>query len=423
MTVEEPRKAVLLGAGFSYDLGMPLAAEVTELFLGIFNATNAKKLGDMLSAQQPYGKDRPIKGDEIRAGFDLLLRYKAEGGNYEDFLARIESLPFRDTADQDSHHYLFGVFYELLYMILVAYQATSYLLLYPHNRPCFSGLTNLLSAGDKETWIFSLNHDLYAECLAIDFGIPITYGDTEEISFPLSNLKRQDQVCFSCSPREKLPESPGWFRGRPGINLVRLHGGLGELEYKNGALLCNPKLNHRTSVELIREFQRIEAMGYYSIAGRVPSGKDRVVTGPDGSLDVVCRTIRTGGRKYSKTTNFKKGEEKLKLLDDVLREADELTIIGYAFGDYHINSRILNAMVLNPRLRTTIVDPAARYGRPDFLQQFDYDQRIVTASCGAAQWMGWVGEKKWDAEQASTLKKGAAIREVVKQAVGKILPR
>jgi hypothetical protein len=148
-----------------------------------------------------------------------------------------------------------------------------------------------------------------------------------------------------------------------------------------------------------------------------------VVTGPDGSLDIVCRTIRTGGRKYSKTTNFKKGEEKLKLLDDVLREVDELAIIGYAFGDYHINSRVLNAMVLNSGLRTTIVDPAARRGRPDFLQQFDYDQRIVTASCGAAQWMAWVGDKKWDAEQASTLKEGSAIREVVKQAVGKILLR
>ena len=38
------KKSLLLGAGFSYDFGMPLAAELTAVFLGLFNKGSAKKL-------------------------------------------------------------------------------------------------------------------------------------------------------------------------------------------------------------------------------------------------------------------------------------------------------------------------------------------------------------------------------------------
>jgi hypothetical protein len=33
-------KALLLGAGFSYDLGMPIAKELTDVFLDLFNEKN-----------------------------------------------------------------------------------------------------------------------------------------------------------------------------------------------------------------------------------------------------------------------------------------------------------------------------------------------------------------------------------------------
>jgi hypothetical protein len=69
-------------------------------------------------------------------------------------------------------------------------------------------------------------------------------------------------------------------------------------------------------------------MGYYSRNQKVPSGRDRTITGPDGTLDILSRTIRTGAKKFSKTINFRKGEEELKLFADVLKQLDELTVIG-----------------------------------------------------------------------------------------------
>jgi hypothetical protein len=42
------KKGLLLGAGFSYDLGMPLVGELTEVFLNIFNDEKIRKLAIVL---------------------------------------------------------------------------------------------------------------------------------------------------------------------------------------------------------------------------------------------------------------------------------------------------------------------------------------------------------------------------------------
>lgn len=416
------KRGLLIGAGFSYDLGMPLAVEVTEVFLNIFNTKNARQFADVLASKEPFGKDRPINRTAIHEGMHLLLAYKQEDGrNYEEFLARLEALPWKTQSDQDSRHYLFSIFYDLLYKILVAYQNESYDTMYELNSRWFSKLANLLSS--EETWAFTLNHDLYFECLAIDLGIPVTYGDVDEIAFPISNLKPNNKIRLSCMQRELFcTDGRGWFAGTNGINLVRLHGGFCELEYKDKVVICNPSLQRKRSSELISEFRKIESMGYYVRGEKVPSGRDRVITGPDGTLDVIHRGVLAGGNKYSKTTNFKKGEEKLKLFSDVLKGLDELTIIGYGFGDVHVNYRISNAMVLNEGLKIRIIDPVQRRW-PEFLRQFDYDLRIRGAYCGAAQWMAYVGEEKWDEAQMKGLKENERLRSEVRHKVEVALSR
>jgi hypothetical protein len=80
---------------------------------------------------------------------------------------------------------------------------------------------------------------------------------------------------------------------------------------------------------------------------------------------------------------------------------DELTIIGYGFGDKHVNFRLSNAMLLNKSLTIRIVDPV-NCKPPEILEQFDFDSRIRGASCGAAHWMDYCVSKKWDSEQINT---------------------
>ncbi len=413
------RKGLLLGAGFSHDFGMPLVGELTEIFLAAFSPSETPRFTENLAHSQPYSKDRPIDPAAVRAGMEVVLRYKREAGsNYEALFGQLETVPTRSQAERDSYNFLFATLSELVFTILSAYQAVSYELMYPVNRTWFSELRAFLS--HDETWIFSLNHDLYVECLALDLGIPITYGDVDTIAFPRSNLQPQDKVELSCCSLSQFQyDRPGWFRGTHGINLVRLHGGLAEFEYNDGAVICNPSLKHASSSELMAELRRVESMAYYRGDGtRVGSSnhRDRVITGSDGGLDILSRPLRTGVNKYMKTTKVRPGEERLRLLDDALRQLDELTIIGYGLGDEHVNNRVLNAMVLNPQLRIRIVDPMMR-PCPSFLRQFDYDLRVQSAACGAAEWLSYVGGGKWDNVQLKALSESRQLRAEVRRGV------
>jgi len=416
------KKSLLLGAGFSYDFGMPLASELTGVFLGMFTKRRANDFGNILSQNNPYSKDRPINKKAIFEGIDLLLEY--EGGNYEELLSNLQALekaPNRSQSDRDSYNYLFSILYEIIHQILSLYQTISFQEMYKVNKKWFSNFINLLS--EKETWVFTLNHDLYMECLALDFDIPVTYGDKNNLTFSISNIEMENKIHFTYSERNELSyQHSGYFNNEFGINLVKVHGGLSELEYKDGAMICNQTLSHANSDALIFDFKKIENMAYYHEGKKVPSGKDRVITDSDGELEIICKSMLTGGSKYSLTTNDKKGEEKLKLFDNMLKDADELTIIGYGFGDRHINYRLSNAMVLNPKLKLRIVDPIHKPA-PEFLQQFDYDGRIRGATCGAPHWIDYSTSNKWNQEQMKSLKDNEVLRNKIKKKVEFILHR
>jgi hypothetical protein len=298
---------------------------------------------------------------------------------------------------------------------LSLYQHASYQIVYAKNREWFRKLNNLLS--EHETWIFALNHDLYIECLALDFGIPITYGGDQKIKFQVNNLDLTRHIEFALIERKKIhADGAAFFRNARGINLVKLHGGLSELEYKDETLLCNIKLDKTSSQELIDDFQLSSEMGYYHQGKRLGGGRDRTITNLRGELDIISTSMLAGSKKYSETSKIKEGEEKLRLFDDVLRRIDELTIIGYGFRDEHINFRLSNALLLNDKLRIVIVDPVFG-GTPNCIKQFDYDLRIKRATCSAAQWLEYCKSGKWDYEQISGLKKNEKYRDEVRERV------
>ncbi|MGY8873192.1 MAG: hypothetical protein ACKVJE_22430, partial [Pseudomonadales bacterium] len=93
-----------------------------------------------------------------------------------------------------------------------------------------------------------------------------------------------------------------------------------------------------------------------------------------------------------------------------------LTVIGYGFGDKHVNFRLSNAMLLNENLTIRIVDPV-NCKPPEILEQFDFDSRIRGASCGAAHWMDYCVSEKWDSEQINALKENVKYRDIVKTKV------
>jgi hypothetical protein len=413
------KKGLLLGAGFSYDLGMPLAAELTELFLGLFNPAAVHALGKRLSIQKPFSKDRPINANAIQSGLNLILDYKnKKGTNYEALLADLQNLAgisAPNQSDRDSYHFLFVQFYQIIHRLLCLNQAVSYEIVYPHDVEWFGELRNLLS--DQETWVFNLNHDLCFEYLTLDLGIPISYGDVGEITFPVNNLDLKQVIRFGCIEQSQYKaESEGFFHGTFGVNMVKLHGGLSELEYQDKTILCNLKLDKGSSRELAADFAAFNEMGHFLNGERLPDGKDRWITDSAGELDVASKSMLTGGKKYGDTLKIEAGEEKIALFDKLLKEMDELTIIGYGFGDRHINFRLSNAMSLNDRLRLRIVDPRFQ-PIPECVRHFNYDGRVRQAACSAALWMSYSKSEKWDPQQMQALKENEKYRAEARRRV------
>lgn len=418
------KKGLLLGAGFSYDFGMPLGKDMTDIFLALFDWWQVKKLIFLLSLKESYGKDRPINRKAISECLNMILSYKkvyeksGGDGNYEDLIGSIEAahdIPGKSLTDRDSYSFVLSFLYDVIYKILELYQNESYSRLYERAFPLYSKLNNILS--DEETWVANLNHDLYLECLAIDLGIPLTQGDTGTIYFPIDNRNLSDGITFLCSKRKDINfDHYGFFKGQKGINLIKIHGGLSELEYKDRNIICNLNMNYGNSRLLISDYNRIEKMAFYVNGQPIPCGKDRVVSNEDGELDIIVKAMMTGRNKYSKTSNPKEGEEKLILLDKMLDSLDELTIIGYGFGDKHINYRLSNAMVRNNSLNLWIISPGTNR-TPEILEQFDYKDRIRRATCSGSACMSYIEDNKWDMENEKQAKENLKIRDEIKKAV------
>lgn len=415
------KKGLLLGAGFSYDLGMPLASELTEIFLSLFNKINIFLYAKLLSEGEPYGKERPINFNAILEGLMVIIKFKKDKcNNYEEIISSIQNLSNnhkKTLSDTDSYSYLNSVLYNIIWDILYQYQIISYQLLFHKNKNGYKKIQNIFS--ENETWIFSLNHDLVIELLALEFNIPITYGDTKTIDFPLSNI-HSEKLNFSYSMRKNYDKQVlNFFKETRGINLVKLHGGLNEFEYKDKSLMCNLDLNGLSVDEFVTNFQKFNSMGYYYSDKKVPhGGQDMSITNNDYELDIIRKSMLTGGTKYSNTSNIKEGEEKLQVFESILSEINELTVIGYGFGDEHINFRLSNAMVLNKNLSIKIIEPLS-IKIPECLKQFNYNQRIQNAMCTATQWISYAQNKTWDYEQKEQIDANNAIREDIKDEVMK----
>jgi len=157
-------------------------------------------------------------------------------------------------------------------------------------------------------------------------------------------------------------------------------------------------------------------MAYYENGEPILMGQDRAISDLNGKFDIISKSMLTGEHKYSGTSKVKEGEEKLHIFDGVLNELDELTIIGYGFGDEHINFRLSNAMLLNSKLRIMIVDPH-RTDIPSCVRQFDYDGRVRRASASAAQWMEYRETSVWNPVQEKTLKENEHFRTEIRNFV------
>lgn len=130
-----------------------------------------------------------------------------------------------------SYQFVYGIFRHILCQLFYMYHVHNFPI-YEINKQFYKDFNSII--GDNPLWSMTLNHDLLIEFLCMDNNIPISFGSTGEVQFPISNLDFYNYVRFGTVRRDDLDISKMNFisDGR-GVNIVKLHGALNEYSYNN----------------------------------------------------------------------------------------------------------------------------------------------------------------------------------------------
>ena len=118
-------------------------------------------------------------------------------------------------------------------------------------------------------------------------------------------------------------------------------------------------------------------------------------------------SILTGSKKYHTTLSNHRREEKIELFSSGLEKIDELYIIGYSFGDKHINHRISHAMHMNNNLKVMIINPT--YEKQEIFEPFDYDMRVRYCTTVFPIWADYEKKGSWDSDFRKKIEEGTSI--------------
>lgn len=398
-------KGLLLGAGFSYDSGMPLANEFSDALFDCFDLEKMTKLIDDVRDRRPYGNDIPLCNKTLDKILETVETfYQSDKSNYEKLFADIENLPLGNANSQHTVHYYLSVLRSIINELFLIYQLETYPY-YLLNKDKYKWLLDEFS--DDELWVLTLNHDILIEMLCVDYSIPLREGYIDTVQIPISNCDMQTGIKFGkVSATEKDINNLHYFNTAKGINILKIHGGLNEYfqgDEKSGRnrLLFNPG-SFKNSREYLSEIERFLHTPHYYMNGKaVRLGSEICFSDMDGKMQFMQPSILTGSKKYHETLSSYPKEEKMALLSTALEKIDELYIIGYSFGDKHINNRIVHAMHLNDKMKVVVVDPSGK--KQEIFEPFDYAFRVQYYSTSFSIWAEYKKTGQWNSEFCSRL--------------------
>lgn len=349
-------KALFIGAGATYDCGMPLVWELTaeirrELTPGKIISFNKNW------KSQGRGWDQGVASCLISLLENKDLHYENIIGAIE-----IECSRERDQTKRQSYHAVLDFLLQAVYIFLMGRQIknTHYAL---NALDDFSSI-KYLAEKNRPLWVFSSNHDCIIEMLAAKTDIPIKSGFNEEVIIP---MKTGDgvthQVPFERLSRESITENRyDFFRySEFGINIIKLHGALDifgqndELNYLKIKPLDNNPESFSHQLQLIHQVNLDIAL-----RDGVGCTNESIYEDEQGEIQFLRKSLLSGAHKFTKKLSQIAPPEFLSLFKGNLNAADELICVGYSFGDKHIDDQIVEWMSVLGSRKLIIVNPGIK---------------------------------------------------------------
>lgn len=369
-----PLTGLFLGAGASYELGMPLVWGLTKEIKDWLTPDQLRKLNRGWRTQGEGGNSDSVIDDLIRALTQPEMHYESIIGYLESRFRQVQGKAPRTPQilkEIQDYSGLAQWLLEMVYWILYFRHLLNEQLIEEGLR-YFEGIAGL-AANHRPLWVFSLNHDLMVECIATKYGIPINSGLTGEITFPLRDPQgtRVGELQAEIIRGDEIKQSgmPFWQPGTNGINLVKIHGALDVFYWNDSNDLVKLRPTAPDIHGVINSLRVANEQMIYIKPGMLrPVKATNYITyqDDDGELQILGRSLLSGAHKFGEAGRGLFPGYFLDCFRSNLNYLASLTCVGYGFGDDHINKVILSWLEFSDQRRLVIVGPDAK-AIPPFL--------------------------------------------------------
>ena len=351
---------LLLGAGASYEHGMPIASELTKELKNWLTPDKLRSLNDTWRAQSAGYSDATINDFARLLALDTM--------SYEHIMGYLEVQSDRVRHRSQEYHSLRAFLSELIYFLLKERHVLNESFIV-RSIQYLEGI-KALGAANKPLWVFSLNHDLIVECFVAHWRIPVKYGFSEEIV----RLPRRDingnkigEVKAWVTRRQQFERQElNFFQpGEEGINLLKIHGSLDEFAFNNGHDLLKLVPENTCALGVISVLRNANDEVRY-IDPRWPGGtvkarNEIAYADSEGEMQFLRRTPLAGAFKFQDRSSQTVPNELLGHFALSLAYLSRLICVGYSFGDHHVNQAIRAWLESSETRRLTIVDPSIEH--------------------------------------------------------------
>ena len=296
--------------------------------------------------------------DQIIDDFASVLSRSDQ--HYESLLGYLEVQFRRHSPTSQLYHGLYSWLVEMVYHSLYLRHINNIEYI-QRNLTYYDGLS-MFAEQNKPLWVFSLNHDVIIECLAIRNGIPLSSGFTDEVV----TLPRRDKrgavighLSAAVLPGDNLESSamPFFQHGTRGINLLKIHGALDIFTFCDGKdLLKILPLGDGVDGPLHALRSTNEEL-LYQPQMSVRATNEIVYADQAGEMQFLRRSLLAGAFKFDSQSTQALPPRLLEHFRSYINFVQALVCIGYGFGDDHINKIMREWLEIGRERRLVIVAP------------------------------------------------------------------
>lgn len=346
-------KGIFLGAGASYEVGMPLVWEFSQTL----RENILKRLDSKLFNFE--------SDDELKSVFIKILN--DENLHYEQVVGLLEKRYIRDIANG---HKTYGVIIQLIECIqlLLLEEQSNTLKLLSEKIKDYYGINSLIKR-ELVLNIFSLNHDVVFEEILDYYKIPYKDGFYKRennynhiAKFKVATSAELENGCLD------FFKSDGY-----GINLIKLHGSLDIFAAEDKHLFLKSYGESSFVGSNYAEIRKIEDRNLEILQrDGVRATNELYVHDRSGELQFLRRSLLSGAHKFKGQFDQIIPVSLLQFFTQQLKSTEQLTVIGYSFGDEHINDALKEWLECKSRV-IEVYDPCINdipVGFDDYKNQF-----------------------------------------------------